>query len=32
MADYRSYLAAGEIDKAQEYLDNKRGLIVLNKL
>jgi len=32
MADYRSYLAAGDIDKAQEYLDNKRGLIVLNKL
>lgn len=32
MADYRSYLTAGEIDKAQEYLDNKRGLIVLNKL
>lgn len=31
-ADFRSYIAAGDVEKAREYLDEKRDLIVLNKM
>lgn len=31
-ADYRSFLAAGDIDKAREVFEDKKNLIALNKL